>query len=294
MEKKLISVTDKDYIDQVTQYPALSLENEIKKLISPLKYFNITYFSFVKVENGNEMSAFCSDSIYAKNYLKKKYFAIDPFADSTLNKKNIIHASNIIWDLIPCSEPYKNLLKDSEQHNIAHAFSMTEVFEDACYTFYFATEAKHGIDFNNTYIQNLDKFQLFNNYIKNFIKSSKEFTDALSYKIKLPTCRKNIEDHLFLSLYDKALFFENNIKQNIKKLFLDKTNSNTHLTKKELACIHLLRKGFTAKEIAKHLSISPRTIEEHIAHIKQKLNCANLMQLGEKIGAYKDILDILS
>jgi DNA-binding CsgD family transcriptional regulator len=47
-----------------------------------------------------------------------------------------------------------------------------------------------------------------------------------------------------------------------------------NLSPRESECLFYLLRGKTMKEIGKALSISPRTVETHLEHIKQKLGCA--------------------
>lgn len=55
------------------------------------------------------------------------------------------------------------------------------------------------------------------------------------------------------------------------------------LTSREQECLELTVKGFTAKDIAKKLSISPRTVEEYINQIKLKLDVSTKQQLIQKV-----------
>ncbi|MCP4474018.1 MAG: helix-turn-helix transcriptional regulator [Gammaproteobacteria bacterium] len=66
---------------------------------------------------------------------------------------------------------------------------------------------------------------------------------------------------------------------------IDKFNfsSDSHLSKRELACARLFLQGNRAKAIAAQLHISPRTVEGHLANLKNKLNCANQSQLFKKL-----------
>lgn len=54
------------------------------------------------------------------------------------------------------------------------------------------------------------------------------------------------------------------------------------LTERQQICLFLLIRGKTAKNIASILNISIKTIEEHTAKIKQKMNCFSKSQLIEK------------
>ena len=58
------------------------------------------------------------------------------------------------------------------------------------------------------------------------------------------------------------------------------------LTSREFECFFWTMKDKTAKQIAKILSLSPRTVEEYLANIKHKLGCQSKFELKEL--AYKD------
>jgi DNA-binding CsgD family transcriptional regulator len=67
----------------------------------------------------------------------------------------------------------------------------------------------------------------------------------------------------------------------IKTVFLDVTDT-LHLSFKEKECLRYLIEGYSAKEIAKILSLSPRTIEFYTAQLKRKFNCRKLSLLTVK------------
>ena len=58
------------------------------------------------------------------------------------------------------------------------------------------------------------------------------------------------------------------------------------LSKREVECLHYLIKGKAAKEIARELEISPRTVELHISHIKEKIKCSTSLELITQIRGF--------
>jgi DNA-binding NarL/FixJ family response regulator len=52
------------------------------------------------------------------------------------------------------------------------------------------------------------------------------------------------------------------------------------LSDRELEILELIGKGNEVRQIAKSLRLSPKTVETHRAHIKEKLNLANARQVG--------------
>lgn len=61
------------------------------------------------------------------------------------------------------------------------------------------------------------------------------------------------------------------------------TSENETLSERESLCVFHLCKGYTMKEIAKILGLSPKTIETYIDRAKQKFKCKNKAEL---ISAY--------
>jgi len=66
--------------------------------------------------------------------------------------------------------------------------------------------------------------------------------------------------------------------------FHDSSNTvKIHFTKREKECLKCLVLGMTAKEIAKNLNISDRTVECYLGRIKIKTNCHSRSMLIRKI-----------
>ncbi|MBL0941720.1 MAG: helix-turn-helix transcriptional regulator [Alphaproteobacteria bacterium] len=70
----------------------------------------------------------------------------------------------------------------------------------------------------------------------------------------------------------------------------DKSSSHTNihayhipLSEREKDCLKCLILGMTAKEIARELSLSPRTIESYLENIKNKMCCYSKSQLIAKV-----------
>jgi DNA-binding CsgD family transcriptional regulator len=55
------------------------------------------------------------------------------------------------------------------------------------------------------------------------------------------------------------------------------------LTRQESACLFYLSQGYSAKIIARYLTISPRTVEIYIDHLKKKLDCRTSLEVISKL-----------
>jgi two-component system nitrate/nitrite response regulator NarL len=63
-------------------------------------------------------------------------------------------------------------------------------------------------------------------------------------------------------------------------LDIHNTESKKELTLKEIEIVKLITQGFTSKEIAEKIFVSPRTVETHRHNILKKLNIPNAAQLS--------------
>ena len=77
-----------------------------------------------------------------------------------------------------------------------------------------------------------------------------------------------------LGLLPKNTQPEQRIKLNLKGIIL---------TPREKECLEYTVKGYTAKQIAKKLLISPRTVEEYINQLKSKLNASNKQEMIQTV-----------
>jgi len=57
------------------------------------------------------------------------------------------------------------------------------------------------------------------------------------------------------------------------KIFIPSSAGKIQLSYRELECLQCLLNGLTAKETARILYISNRTVETYLLHIKEKLQC---------------------
>ena len=70
---------------------------------------------------------------------------------------------------------------------------------------------------------------------------------------------------------------------NIERYYLLNQEHDIYLTKREAECAVCAIEGATAKQVAKQLGISFRTVESHLQKIKAKLNCDTKDQLVETL-----------
>jgi two-component system, OmpR family, aerobic respiration control sensor histidine kinase ArcB len=67
--------------------------------------------------------------------------------------------------------------------------------------------------------------------------------------------------------------------ENLLLDFLMGNDQALPISKREKECLKYIKSGYTAKEIARQMSISYRTVQNHVENIKAKLGCQNQSQL---------------
>lgn len=56
-----------------------------------------------------------------------------------------------------------------------------------------------------------------------------------------------------------------------------------YLSPRESEVVQFTYEGYTAKQVARFMNISYRTVEKHLANVKEKLDCHTKMQLINKL-----------
>ena len=77
------------------------------------------------------------------------------------------------------------------------------------------------------------------------------------------------------------LFDSNKMSDNKQNQIPNLINNKTYLSKRELECLHLTIKGYTAKRIGRELGISHRTVEEYLLNIRIKTGASSKAELIE-------------
>ena len=86
-----------------------------------------------------------------------------------------------------------------------------------------------------------------------------------------------------ISIVNKLTVFKQPINDQLKYNYIFNGSQLDKLTVREKQCVYYLSRGMGYKEIGKVLNISPRTVETHIIHIKEKLRCYSRSDIIAKV-----------
>lgn len=207
-------------------------------ICSPIKNFIPGEYDIVyaRVYNDNSISILRTKTKWLIDWI----INFDQF-DGTLFQERIKKAANSINNVY-CAWNYIKedvLLDFNHKHNILQGFDIYK-------------RKKDYVEFWGFVIKS--EMPLFHDFCINNIKVIEELTDNCSKRIDLL----------------KEIFFA---KRALLNLQIDLSFSNNTFTNREIECARLIIDGKKTKEIAQNLSISPKTVEVYIGHLKQKTGC---------------------
>lgn len=221
--------------------PAFNLVAEMNELCLPLfRVIGANYFDYNRVYNDNSFLTLTSDASWLEHFFKRKYKLC------TALKRSGAH----LWE----AYYYQSPTLDAKV-NFNHDHGITIINKQDNYVEYvdIAAPTSHR-EITSFYLNNFD-------YIENFIsefmdKSANLIAIAEKSLIQLPNvlcCPKDDKSNLWI----QDILISNREKQ----------------------CLELYLTGNTAKETAKILQLSHRTVEEYINNLKNKLGCLNKREL---------------
>lgn len=232
-----------------------------------LENFGITHFGHIKINNSGLMLRLANHEPWNKIYFQEKFYDDSKLYNMSgvpLNskRKKILTGTPIT--------PHEKILFENGLWNFLLVYERTE--NEGTFTFFGTTPENSGVI--NYYLNNSEAFDHFSLYFKEKIFPFLEMKEDRC--IQLSTSA-------FDALKNEDSVVQNFYKQTeISKYYLGEAFGNLTLSKREAQCLYYLFRGQSAKEIAKNLQLSPRTIESFIETIKRKTGIHNKTKLIEK------------
>lgn len=236
----------------------------MQKITAPLAvHFGITYFCYQKVTHDGQWLITSNNAQWLHHSAEQGFYRVDPsLVNPTFYQKGYslpeTHQDSILQE---------TLIKDARSlFDLCHSLAIIEPTTDGCEYFFFSAPMSN-VRIYNIYLQQLNNLKIFVSYFKeNTLKLQQQMTDN-------PVDLKQLKGNLFYQ--NDNLLITDDLNA-INLAFLNDLNRAYHfpkLTEREHDCLNYLLKGLTAKESAKVLGISPRTVEEYLAQLRYKLQC---------------------
>jgi len=246
--------------------PAYLYAKDVSEICKPLfERFGIRYLDYCLFYNNGTGFILISDAKWFEHYFTSKFKIGSTVCESGMH----------LWANYLGDEPVSDAVN---HYNYDYPISIFKKHKNYCEYFDIATyKGNHKIlDF---YYNNADLLDNFFNYFK--FKAQKIIKTAIKQKFVIP---RGMQGGVIANLADERQAFLELIKQ--KKYYLDVSDPKKYLTKRERDTLQHFSKGHTMKEIGRAMNISPRTVEEYLANIRNKFGVDN------KSGLIKLISDL--
>lgn len=264
-------------LKKITTHPCLQHANELKAICNPLQKIGIHYFSHVYIDEEKCFSALSNHPEFSAHYLKNNYYN----GDIHLAESKKL-GDYIIWDTIELSANSRKINQETQEFGIKHLFTLIKTDKTKGKHYYhFATDSSKP-SINQFYINNIDLLNLFIRYFKANVKKNPFLSCAYDIKFAIDTQAKftlhpNTDN--FNLLIDKESFVEA-LTHDKKDKFIVK------LTSQQSKCVKLLLDGYSAKQIADHMHLSKRTVENYLSKIRSRLGCHSSREIMTRYFSY--------
>lgn len=251
----------------LTKHFSLNSSPLLKEICDPLLTpIGITYFNYIKIYNDD-----CSREMLTNNPEWTDHFYSNALYNSAgaVDVEHLLPKGYFLWSEMNDKDPIYQ--QGREFFNIDNGITFVVKRKDATLLYIFAANRdNHAI--NNFYAGNIDLLQRFIHYFTN--QAQPIIKEAEQNRVYLPTPQKidsNRVNNIILSDALRAEFLK---KTEVPKYYLLNESDELYLTKKQAEYATLFLKGLSAKQIARNMNISYRTVEGHLHDIKIKLQDA--------------------
>ena len=269
----MMNPSDKiDIDDKRVESSCLEISQEFNVIIQPLiQLLKIPGASFTRLYNSRERIWMSNSPLWIKNYFQKNYFTIHNY-NSYLH-----HPPYTLWsNWAQSNQQIISLLKDAYDFGYGNALSVVRSHNSFIDVFCFRADINDH-EANERFIANFDIIDRFIEYFllqaKNVILKAERYKITYAHEEeKVNWAEQRINEALLIQEYP---YFNQRL--------LSSTTGEPFLSLREEECLKYFVKGKTAKEIARILGISPRTVEVYLLHLKLKTNSTCKGQLIDKI-----------
>src|SRR3990167_10042678 len=214
----------------------------LDKTIPEFRELGEPLFSLRRFYNDGRFFYLSTDTKCLTHYYQQGYHLLGDFHKHIHAESPIKYSLGDHWD--KKDKNYWTVIGDGTRNfNNGHVLTVLKASSTHVNVFNLAADSQND-SINNAYLNNLSSID---KYLSHLL-------------IKADAFLNNVIFNPFYAQYQTV----NNhcAESNVKKI-----------TYREFQCLELLSKGMTMKGIAKILNFSPRTVESHLLHLKDKLGC---------------------
>lgn len=235
-----------------------SVSEQISYICKPL--FNnspVTTCHYSRLYSNGRYLGLSTNSEWGEHIIKYGYQWRTSFFKSELKNLSVFNFRRLLWPLTKEDD----LIKDAAFLKIGSGITFARVKNDYIESYNFAAEIDN-YSVQLFYINNLSVLEDFMVYFQSKIS----YLLNKSYPTAISLTKINFETITNSYFQEKSLITHHNTQS-----FLGSTSSSLKiLSAQELQCVFYLSQGKTAKEIARVMRLSPRTIEYYLDKIRKK------------------------
>lgn len=242
-----------------------AIQENLQTAIEPLtKNFGLKTFSYLRFYNDGRYLNLCTDLNWHQFILQQPRDG-ESFAESLkqipVKKLHQVHWPQNLQDPI---------MQALHGHNIWNGLSFYYVGKN-----YTEAWAFSGTPNDNEIINHISNHQkLYKQYIRFFKKQYKHIYEGYDHK-NLP---------IFETEIPEMHHDENKCNTELEEKFMQEWKGVLEtLSPRERECLKYLKQGYTAKEMARPLVLSHRTVEHYIGNMLKKYNCRKTAELLNKL-----------
>lgn len=256
-----------------------AVELAVRKICRPLLRLGITYFAYARVFYNETVFGLVTnwDSFY--HQYTQQYAFSPPVSKLLLNKKIHYMPFTLQYRDYPVIRDYREL------YDVDLPIYFIEYYQHYSDLFVFSTYS-NNFDIVNFYLNNISLLEKFIFYFRH--EARKLIETSNKNRFFLPQC---IYSPLVGTNNKNGDTLKNNQNQFLqeietKKYIIQATHRKISITRQELNIIQHITKGYTMKETARILNISPRTAESYLNNVRHKLGCSRRSDIIKKLSDY--------
>lgn len=248
----------------------MTSHQEVNELVKPLIVsLQLKSFVYQKNFNNGEEIRLGNQPEWLRHFYAKKLYQQSIFEHEPKHYPD----GYVVWEQL---KHHNVVLDEARCFDISHGMTLSAPCHDGV-EYYFFGLANQQQQMMSPWLRNIDLFRHFIAFFHDrggdLLKRANKHRLCLEKQIDAALPQQESVWTTFTNPIDREKFFA---ATPIRKL---RINEEVSLSQREFSCARLLLQGMRAKEIAGCLYISSRTVEVHLAHLREKLHCANQSQL---------------
>lgn len=251
------------------------ISSQLAPLCEPfLKATGLTTFLYGRIFYDGRYIILSNNIEWVKMWLLNVPTIENTYLQTALRSIPFEEPSYYMW----CTTPGSKLTQLHNRLGIWHGFDINFRLEDSVEGWSFST-SQDRYEINNFYLNNVKIFHRFILYLREKAPSLFEIKD----NDQLAIFKKNpdLSFQSSLSHKEEVNNFLSSLPSNGYSLSIN--NNIIKLSPREVECIFHFSQGKTAKEIAKILNISHRTVEDYIKNVKLKTGQSSKSALADML-----------